>query len=151
NIELVIDDKLKIVGAARITLQSRKQAGFFAYATRKHATEPLGSNSHVIGVDGGTVGVVDAASLMALPRRERERLYHALCDASVGKQRRGAAFVQLDPRSQAWAIDSGCGDGGYAAYWQLSKEGEPLSLAFDFADLALPIWKTVKVPLKLAG
>ncbi|MCI0748065.1 MAG: DUF4241 domain-containing protein [Verrucomicrobia subdivision 3 bacterium] len=147
EVDLVIDDNLQIVGAARVVFDGRTTNGVYAYATRRYRTRKVRrSLSHIVGVDGGMVGLGDAGAIIGLSRRERERLYWRIVDAQLGKHAKGAVFVPIDSATKAIAIDSGCGDGGYEAFWKLDRAGRPLELILDFADLALAVWDKVKVP-----
>lgn len=147
EIELVTDRKLGIVGAARIVFHQHKTKSSFARATRKAPNTISTAQSHVIGIDGGILGVADAGAILSLSPRERERLYQRLASASGQRGACGAVSVPLDDSTVAWAIRSGCGDGGYPAFWQLDANGKPQSLIFDFMDLSQAIWETVRVPL----
>lgn len=149
EIELVTDDQLKIVGAARVVFDRHKKGNSFAYATRGEAAGHDTANSHVIAVDGGIIGLADAGAIISLSRRDRERLYTQIAGASLRKGTQGAAFIALSSSLQVCAIDSGCGDGGYAAYWHLDEKGQPISLIFDFVDLAMPIWDTLRLPFEI--
>jgi hypothetical protein len=57
----------------------------------------------------------------------------------------GALFIPIDDWTRALAIRSSCGDGGYAAYWQFDAAGQPVSLIFDFADLAQPVCEAINL------
>lgn len=148
EIELVLGNNPEIVGAARVVF-NRKTGGTYADATRRLAEKQPGAKTHLISVDGGMVGLVDAAAVIALSRRERERLYGKVVEAKGESRRRRAEFIALDNGPEMVAIDSGCGDGGYFAFWQLDKAGRPLSLVLDFADLALPRWESITVAFNL--
>lgn len=150
-IELVLDDRLKIVGAARIVFDRREYKGFFAPAIRIGPKDDDTGESHVISVDGGMIGFADAAAIIELPRRSRERLDSQLAKASLAKKQRGAVSVPLAGTLQAWAIDSGCGDGGYCAYWHLDDDEQPISLIFDFADLGLSKFETLCFPVEIGN
>jgi hypothetical protein len=147
KLELVIGVKPKIVAAARLNFGG-KGAGV-AFATRRIPGNHSQKNTHIIGVDGGMIGLADSKALGLLSRRDRERLYHQLCEALDKK--RDAGSIALNSHTEAWAIRSGCGDGGYAAYWLLGKDKNPVSLIFDFAELALPVWETLHVPFVRKG
>jgi hypothetical protein len=97
------------------------------------------------------IGLADAGAVISLSRREREKVSIKLAEASLSKGTRDAAFLELPGSHRIWAINSGGGDGGYCAYWHLDAAGHPMSLIFDFADLALPVWETVRVPLKMSA
>jgi hypothetical protein len=153
EIELVIDDKLRVVGAARIVFAHHTKESVFAYATRRRAPHPRDfrdyETSYIVGVDSGMIGLADARAIIALRARERERLYDRMVDAITRKRASGAAFVRVTKSIKAVVINSGCGDGGYPVFWELTKSGNPISLVFDFMDLGQSIWKTVKVSFRL--
>lgn len=144
RIDLVTEERTGTVTAARVVVGRSQKGVSIAFATRRSATNHAAPESHVIGVDGGIIGLADAGSLIRLSRREREALYQELASASLQMGNRGAAFVPLSGLAEAWSIRSGGGDGGYCAYWSLDTKGNPLALVFDFAELAMPLCETLR-------
>jgi len=86
-------------------------------------------------------------ALSKLSKRQRERHYWKIIEASDAKQAKGAWSTPVEGGSEALAIRSGAGDGGYPAFWVLDAEGKPISLIFDFADLAQSIYEETEIPL----
>jgi hypothetical protein len=149
EIELVIGDEMPIVTAARIVFKRSRTKSILACATRKFPPTQSTTDTHLIAIDGGILGLADAGAIFALTAREREILYHQLANTSRQSPNLGAASVALKDSIKAWVINTGCRDGGYYAYWQLDNKGNPLSLIFDFADLGQPVWEVLRLPVKL--
>jgi hypothetical protein len=154
QLELVTGAELGgIVGAARLVFSSRAQVAQRTYAVRRAGNEFKATNSlnsHIIGVDGGMIALADAEALQRLTKREREDLHSRMATAST-RQQAFFKFAKLGRGLKSASISSGCGDGGYPAYWLLGKHAEPISLIFDFCDLALPVFKTFQLRLVDAG
>jgi hypothetical protein len=151
-VELVVQPKFGMVGAARIIFDINASAKSYALATRASKVQPRVSSgpresSNVIGVDTGMVGLVDALALSKLSKRQRERHYWKVVEASDAKPAKGAWSISTEGGSEALVIHSGAGDGGYPAFWVLDAEGKPVSLIFDFMDLAQSIYEETEISL----
>ena len=86
------------------------------------------NGSHIVGVDSGSVGVADAATLLSLNEVSRE----AITDAYASDDR--DAVIITSPRKTDFGVlcRSGWGDGGYPAFWGLDAQGRPAQLVVDF-------------------
>lgn len=80
---------------------------------------------HVVGVDSGTVGVIDftAAAQLTVTGKENaaDKAFEA-GSASVLRSRKGAFGVQ---------VTSGWGDGAYPVYWGVGVDGTPVQVVVD--------------------
>lgn len=94
------------------------------------AADPRGG--HVIGVDTGTVCIVDYVAYAAMTRREKVAAYERFTEAS----RPAAAEIPLGGADVGLAFDSGYGDGGYPVYWGVDAQGSVAQLVVDFMILA---------------
>lgn len=88
-----------------------------------------------MGVDSGTAGFFDHQFSKVVAKEETSE--RALKILNKPKERRYWASVPLDTRTGANLVccETGDGDGFYASYWGLDRDGEPLCLVSDFGIL----------------
>lgn len=105
-----------VVAALRVRFSDEKVASW-ALAESEHG--------HVVGVDSGTVAVVDfaaAAGLTVTGKENAEDKAFEAVAAAVLRSRKGAFGVQ---------VTSGWGDGAYPVYWGVGVDGTPVQVVVD--------------------
>jgi hypothetical protein len=155
RVQMVLDQSSGRVAAARVVF-SGKPAASRVCATRWGKRQPPRSeaerrDSHYIGTDTAELGLLDAATLIALTRRQRHALLGPLDKARRKRKDRAFARAALENDVHAVAISSGGGDGVYPAFWLLDSSGKPVQLIMDFGLLGNPVCSDLKLPLVLRG
>jgi hypothetical protein len=147
ELEVVTDGR--IIGAARVVFNKSPRGSVrYALATRRSVeASDRGRSSHVMGVDSGRIGLADAAVLLTKSKRERERLDEYLCEMSAAQEGNGVVFAPEGEEHSVVAINSGCGDGAYPAFWVLDVDGDPAALILDFMDLGQSVHREASAAL----
>ncbi|WP_233188178.1 DUF4241 domain-containing protein [Actinomyces qiguomingii] len=81
-----------------------------------------------VGVDSGTAAIVDAAAYISLTRRQWWNAWNPF------PERRWEDMTMFDCGTGPIGVmtSSGWGDGTYAVYWGLDRDGHPLQLMIDY-------------------
>jgi hypothetical protein len=145
-VEVVRDGETGCVAALRIRFSQPEAEPYFARAERFTSLyeESDAENSHVIGVDGGCISLGDAASLVRLGGRERERFYYEAIPTKELYRWNSVGSAKV------LSVQSGIGDGGYAAFWEVSNSGKLASLIVDFGVLSRSLFQKVELPFTVA-
>lgn len=100
------------------------------------------------GVDSGTAGFADGADVEAVAEEEvGEALLKALEASYVDT----FSTAQIDAGGgKVFAFSSGIGDGCYAAYWAIGRDGAPTALCLDFDLLTEAETEDVELGLPLS-
>ncbi|MFJ6026973.1 DUF4241 domain-containing protein [Pseudarthrobacter sp. NPDC092424] len=99
-----------------------------------------------VGVDVGSVALLDAGSLVQCQAQRIEELLQEHAALLVGAP--GTMFGLAGEAMDAVMVSSGYGDGTYPCYWGVAADGGLTSLLVDFRVLAEDIVRATRVPFQ---
>lgn len=94
-----------------------------------HPADMGDEGGHVIGVDAGNAAIMDAAAILTVNARDKERTFDRY---TYAEERPRSLMLSLVGTNDTVVADSGWGDGGYPVYWGVDANQKPVVLLVDF-------------------